>query len=60
MASISNHSCRIFVIGVQDLKKTNTFLNLAHHQPDTNKIYQYAKDFYEWMYQYLIDKSAWK
>ena len=31
-------------------------MNLIHNQPDTDKIYLYAKDPYEAKYQYLINK----
>ena len=36
--------------------KTNALLNLIKNQPDTHKIYLYAKDPYEAKYQYLINK----
>ena len=41
---------------VLDLRKTNTFLYLINHEPDTEKIYLYAKDPYEAKYQLLITK----
>ena len=31
-------------------------MNLINNQPDTDKIYLYAKDPYEAKYQYLINK----
>ena len=36
--------------------KTNALLNLIKNQPDTHKIYLYAKDPYEAKYQCLINK----
>ena len=36
--------------------KTNALLNLINNQPDTDKIYLYAKDPYEAKYQNLINK----
>ena len=35
--------------------KTNALLNLINNQPDTDKIYLYAKDLYEAKYQFLIN-----
>ena len=36
--------------------KNNLLLNLISHQPDTDKIYSYAKDPYEAEYQLSINK----
>ena len=36
--------------------KTNALLNLLNHDPDTDKIYLYAKDPYKAKYQFLINK----
>ena len=38
--------------------KTNALLNLTNNQPDIDKIYLYAKDPYEVMYQILINKRV--
>ena len=45
------------IIGGSGSGKTNTLLNLTENQPDIDKIYLYAKDFYESKYQYLINKT---
>ena len=37
-------------------KKTHLLFNLISHQPDTDKIYLYARDLYETKYQFLINK----
>ena len=47
---------RILIIGGSGSGKTNVLLNLIENQPDTGKIYLYAKDPYEAKYQYLINK----
>ena len=51
----------ILIIGGSESGKTNTLLNLINDQPDTDKIYLYAKDPYEAKYQFLINKreSPW-
>ena len=38
------------------IRKKNALLNLISNQPDTDKIYLYAKDPYEAKYQDLINK----
>ena len=53
---IPDHPYRILIIGSSGSEKTNTLLNLIHNQPDIDKIYLYAKDFYEPIYQFLISK----
>ena len=53
---ISDHPCRILIIGGSGSGKTNVLLNLINNQPDINKIYLYAKDPYEDKYQFLIKK----
>ena len=53
---IPDHSYRILIIGGSGSGKTNLLLNLIENQPDIDKIYLYAKDPYEWKYQYLINK----
>ena len=45
---------RILIIGGSGPGKTNVSLNLIENQPDTDKIYLYAKDLHEAKYQYLI------
>ena len=37
-------------------QEKNALLNLINNQPDTDKIYLYAKDPYEAKYQYLTNK----
>ena len=53
---IPDHPYRILIIGGSGSGKTNALLNLINDQPDTDKIYLYAKDPYEAKYQYLINK----
>ena len=53
---IQDHPYRILIIGGSGSEKTNALLNLINNQPDTDKIYLYAKDPYEPKYQYLINK----
>ena len=55
---IPDHPYRILIIGGSGSKKTNLLLNLTENQPDIDKIYLYAKDPYEsiYQYQYLINK----
>ena len=53
---ISDHPCRILIIGGSGSGKTNVLLNLINNQPDIDKIYLYAKDPYEDKYQFLIKK----
>ena len=47
---------RILIIGGIGSGKTNVLLNLIENQPDIDKIYLYAKDWYKAKYQYLINK----
>ena len=53
---ISDHPYRILIVGVSGSGKTNALLNLINNQPDTDKMYLYAKDPFEAKYQYLINK----
>ena len=53
---IPDHPYRILTVGGSGSGKTNALLNLINNQPDTDKIYLYAKDLYEAKYQYLINK----
>ena len=57
---IPHHPYRILIIGGSGSGKTNLLLNLIENQPDIDKIYLYAKDPYEWKYQYLITKREGK
>ena len=52
----TDHPYRILIIGCSGLRKTNALLKLVNNQPDIDKIYLYAKDLYEAIYQYLINK----
>ena len=47
---------RRLIIGGWKSGKTNALLKLIENQPETDKIYLYAKDPYEVKYQYLISK----
>ena len=51
-----DYSYRILIIGGSGSRKTNTLLNLINNQADIDKIYLYAKDFYEDKYQFSINK----
>ena len=53
---IPDYRYRILIIGDSGSGKTNALLNLINNQPDTEKIYLYAKDLYEAKYQHLINK----
>ena len=44
------------MIGGSGLGKTNALLNLINYQPDTDKIYLYAKDSLEARYLMLMNK----
>ena len=54
---IPGHLHRLLIIGGSGSRKTNSLFNLICHQPDTDKIYLYAKDPYEAKYQLLINKK---
>ena len=54
---IPDHPYRILITGVSGSGKTNSLFNLIIQQPDTNKIYLYAKDPCEAKYQLLINKQ---
>ena len=51
---IPDHPCRLLIIAGSG--KTNSLFNLITHQPNTDKIYLYAKDPYEAKYQLLMKK----
>ena len=53
---IPDHPNRILIIGGSGSGKTNALLSLINNQPDTDKIYSYAKDPYEAKYQCIINK----
>ena len=53
---ILDHPYQILIIGGSGSEKTNVLLNVINNQPDTDKIYLYAKDPYEAKYQYLNEK----
>ena len=53
---ISDHPCRIPIIGGSGFGKTNALLNLINNHPDIDKIYPYEKDPYEAKYQHFINK----
>ena len=53
---ITDHPCRILIIGGSESGKTNALLNLMNNQSDIDKIYLYAKHPYETKYQFLINK----
>ena len=48
---------RILIIGGSRSGKTNALPNLIKNQPDTDKIYLYAKDPYETKYKFLFNKT---
>ena len=50
---IPDHRYRISLIGGSGSRKTNTLLNLINEQRD--KIYLYAKDLSQSMYEHLIN-----
>ena len=53
---IPDHPHRILVIGGSGSGKTNSLFNLINNQPGIDKIYLYAKYFYEPKCQFLINK----
>ena len=53
---ISDHPHRILIIGGCGSTKTDSFLNVINHQPDTDNSYLYVEDPYEAKYQFLIKK----
>ena len=52
---IPDHPYGILIIGDSGSGKTNVLLNLIDNQPDIDRIYLYAKNPCEAMYQYLIN-----
>ena len=55
---IPDHPYRILIIGGSGSGKTNTLLNLINEQRDIDKIYLYAKDLSESVYEHLIKNRA--
>ena len=53
---ISDHPHRILITGGCGSTKTDSFLNVINHQPDTDNSYLYVEDPYEAKYQFLIKK----
>ena len=53
---IPDHPYQKLIIGGSGSGKWNALLNLLNHEPDTNKIYSYAKDPCGAKYQFLIKK----
>ena len=53
---IPDHPFWILIVGGFGSRKTNALFNLINRQPDTDRIYLYAKVLYEAKYQFLIDK----
>ena len=41
---ISDHPCRILIIGVSVSGKIKSLFNVISQQPDNDKVYLYAKD----------------
>ena len=54
---IPDHPYRILIIGGSGSRKTDLLLSLIENQPDTDKMYLYAKYPYEAKYKYLINKT---
>ena len=51
---IPDHPYRIIIIGGSGSGKTNALINLINEQNDIDKVYLYARDLSEPMYEYLI------
>ena len=54
---IPNQPYKILIVGGSGSGKTNALLKLINHEPDTDKIYLYAKDPNEAKHQLLINKK---
>ena len=53
---ILDHPYRILIIGASGSGKTNALLSLINNQLDIGIVYLYAKDPYQEIYQFLINK----
>ena len=53
---IPNYPYQISIIGGSGSGKTNSLFSIRNQQPNTEKIYLYAKDPYEAKYQFLVNK----
>ena len=53
---IPDRPYKILIIGGSGSGKTNALINLINEQKDIDKIYFYARDLSEPMYEYLIKK----
>ena len=49
---IPDHSYKILIVRGSESGKTKVLLNLINNQPDIDKIYLYAKDPYEPIFNY--------
>ena len=54
---IPDHWYKILIIGGSGSEKTSFLLNLLNYQQDIYKVYLYAKDLFQAIYQFLINKS---
>ena len=50
-----DHPYKLLIIGGFGSGKTNALLKLTKQQPDTEKVYLYAKDPYDTKYQMLMN-----
>ena len=55
---IPDYPYQILITGGSGSVKTNVLLNLIHNEPNIDKIYLYAKDPYEAIDQFLINKRV--
>ena len=53
---ITDHPCRVLIIGRSGLEKTNALLNLIKEEDDINKIYLYTIDLSKAKHKFLIKK----
>ena len=52
-----NQTGHIFLIIHTESEKTNALLNLKSHEPDIDKMYLYAKDLYETVWNFAGSKA---
>ena len=57
LPEIFDYAYRTSIVGGSRSGKVNSLFNLINQQPDTDKIYLYAKDLYETKYKFLINKQ---